>query len=672
MAPNPNKIDPAVFLGDQGPIAQSLTGYESRPQQIEMAQAIALAFKESNHLMVEAGTGVGKSFAYLIPALQRVVENKQKVIISTYTISLQEQLVKKDIPFIHKCLGIDFVCTLAKGRGNYLCWRRLEKAQSRQLSLFDQPEHLAFLEDIFHWALQTKDGSLSDLPFAPPQTVWEMVASDESVCMAKHCPRHENCFFQKARRRMYSSDIIIANHALFFTDLAIRLDGGSILPRYDLVILDEAHNIEHVASRHFGLRLSNYQVKYLLNRIYNPKTEKGIVAAMPHQEAAKYITRVDQAADYFFNQVYGFCHSQTNPSSHSRIKQAEFFENPLSQPLTDLSGYLRTVAENSVDEQDRIEIDAYALRCTEFAYELNQFIHQQIPETVYWVEAGGRAPMPRTVISAAPLHVGPSLQKALFTPCPSVILTSATLSTSTETGATDDDLDKKKGFRFFSSRLGLEEYKALQLGSPFDYQSQVKVFVEADLPEPKLKEDDFIQAAIRAIKKYLLQTQGKAFILFTNFKHLHQAADELRDFCRENSFLLLEQGFGKDRSALLEEFRQNINSVLFGTDSFWQGVDVPGESLSNVIIFKLPFSVPDDPLLQARLEQIQQNGGSPFFDYQLPEAVIKFKQGFGRLIRTQKDTGIVVVLDPRIITKNYGRAFLKAIPPCPVQIITEP
>jgi ATP-dependent DNA helicase DinG len=670
LAPKHNKIDPAVFLGSQGPVATSLTEYESRPQQIEMAEAISFAFKDTHHLMVEAGTGVGKSFAYLIPALQRVVENKQKVLISTYTISLQEQLVKKDIPFIHKSSGIDFVCTLAKGRGNYLCWRRLEKAQTRHLSLFDHPEHLTMLEDIFHWALQTKDGSLSDLPFTPPRPVWEMVCSDESVCMGKHCSRFDNCHFQKARRRMYSSDIIITNHALFFTDLAIRLEGGSILPRYDFVILDEAHNIENVASQHFGLRISNYQVKFLLNRIYNPKTDKGIMASHSHNDVKKLIVRVDESANYFFNQVFSFCNAQKNRNGNGRIKQTAFFENPLSQPLTDLGACLRAIAENVMDEQDRLEIDSYAVRCSAFAYELNQFIHQQIPDSVYWAEAGGRPPMPRTVISAAPLHIGASLQKALFHPCPSVVLTSATLSTSAR--LTEQGQDENKGFRFFSSRLGLENFKGLQLGSPFDYQRQVRVYVESYLPEPKIREDDFVKAAIEAIKKYLLETQGKAFILFTNFKHLHQAAELLQDFCMEHDFLQLEQGYGKNRSALLEEFRQNINSVLFGTDSFWQGVDVPGESLSNVIIFKLPFSVPDDPLLQARLEQIQKEGGSPFFDYQLPEAVIKFKQGFGRLIRTQKDKGIVVILDPRIVTKNYGKLFLQAIPTCPVDIVTEP
>jgi len=663
-------INPVELLGVAGPIASHLPGYELRPQQIEMAGEITAAFEESYHLVVEAGTGIGKSFAYILPALAQATGHREKVIISTYTISLQEQLLYKDIPFIEQVVDFDFIAALAKGRSNYLCRRRLELAQRRVGTLFDRPSEISILTEIDHWAFNTQDGSLNSLGFAPPPGLWEMICSESGTCLGSRCQSHNNCFYQLARRRLFKADLIIANHALLFSDLAVRQQGGSILPRAKYFILDEAHNVENVASTHFGLRLSSAQVSFLLHRLFNPRTKKGVLAHHKDTQIEHLILQAQQGADIFFNEIMQFYEGQELAGGNGRVISPGVFANTLSEPLYNIRNYLQILAQSLTDEQDRIETAAYGRRCGEFADIAHFFVTQAIGESVYWVEGKKRRTGHLAVICTAPLHIGEMMRKTLFEPAAAVILTSATLSTAGRGPQKDDK--GVQGFEFFCSRLGLEDFHAVQLGSPFDYQSQVKVYVESYLPDPRKKQDEFIAGATEAVKKYLLLTEGKAFVLFTNFGHLHKMAEKLADFCYEHGLVLLEQGKDRSRTALLNEFRSNTNSVLLGTDSFWQGVDVPGASLSNVIIVKLPFSVPGHPLLQARLEQILAEGGDPFFDYQLPEAIIKFKQGFGRLIRNRTDKGIVVILDTRVISKGYGRCFLESLPPCPVEIVAGP
>ncbi len=663
-------IAPGWFLGPDGPIAQSFDDFEHRPQQVEMANAITDALSSSNHLMVEAGTGVGKSFAYLLPAIAHALQRKEKVVISTYTIALQEQLLRKDIPFIKEVLDQDFTAILAKGRSNYLCMKRLQQAQKKQLSLFDTPDHLNMLEDLFHWGLQTQDGSLSDLPMSPPHQVWEMVCSDDSSCQGKVCNRQSDCFYQRSRRKLYNADLIIVNHALLFSDLAIRAQGGSILPPYKHVIFDEAHNMETVASKHFGLRLSNSQVDFMLNRIYNPKTQKGILAGKKDDILLKLIGEIHQSSNNFFEQLQFYANREQEKNTNGRVLEPHSFHNSLSYPLKKLSDHIALIAENENDPQEKLEISGLAQRAYAFADAIDAFINQELDDSVYWIEHRRRRTFPFTALCASPIHVGPVLKKSLFDSMDSVILTSATLSTDGKKEKTEN-LSLSNGFSFFSNRLGLENFLSLQLGSPFDYTQQVKMYVESYLPEPNNKKEFLVQS-VDAIKKYIQQTHGKALLLFTSFDQLFKTADELSDFCMMHDIKMLVQGKSENRIRLLDEFKQNSNSILLGTDSFWQGIDVPGESLSNVIIVKLPFAVPDEPLLQARLEKIEQQGGSAFFDYQLPEAVIKFKQGFGRLIRSKTDEGIIVILDPRIKTKRYGHFFLKALPSCPTEVIMEP
>jgi len=660
-------LDIRESLSPGGPIAGSLAAFESRPQQLQMACAIKEAFADRRHLIAEAGTGIGKSFAYLIPAIElfsqraagieggKVSNGKDKVLLSTFTITLQEQLISKDIPFLARCLPTKFSAVLAKGRGNYLCRRRLEFALHRQTVLFSEGE--PELQKIKSWAARTKDGSLSSLPFVPRSNIWEAVRSEHGSCRAGKCSHFAECFYWRARKQLNSADIIVANHALLFSDLVLKAEGASVLPEYRYVIVDEAHNIEHVAEEHFGINISNYALKFLLDGLYNPRTHKGLLAYMGADEAISIVSRAGIAANAFFKQVkewYERAKDETNGRCHRN-----FVEDNVTGHLKDLRVELAKLAKKTQDIDERFELVRLGDRCAALAEDLSEFLLQQKSDYVYWVEpaAGPRAAIR---LRSAPLDVGPDVKKCLFDNYESVILTSATLSS----GSADD----KEGFDFFAGRIGLDDFRAVKLGSPFSYQKQVTIYIEKDLPDPN--EASFSDSASQAIKKYVLQTGGRAFVLFTSYEMLDNLAQSLVGWFTDNGIELLQQGAGIDRTILLERFKTGNNCVLFGTDSFWQGVDVPGEALSNVIIVRLPFAVPDQPLIAGRLEQIRQKGGNPFYDYQLPSAILKFKQGFGRLIRTKTDTGIVVILDSRILSKSYGQKFLEAIPKCKTEIVS--
>jgi len=625
-------------LGPDGVVASTHPFYEHRPGQIRMSQAIGEAIEGKRHLCVEAGTGTGKTLAYLLP----IILSNRRVIISTATKNLQEQLFFRDIPFLEKSTGREFPVCYMKGRSNYLCWSKLEQMDKEQY-LFS-PHDPVYLKTIKKWAQKTATGDRAELVELPDDLpLWHRLDARRETCAGQKCRNFDICFVTRVRQQALESDIIIVNHHLFFADLSLRQeDFGSILPDYAIVVFDEAHEIEDVATQYFGMMVSNYRFEELAGDAEKALSKTGCDTPYLSDRIGKLRERTNRFFACFQSREGRYVLEPLE--SDLRICRGLRGENMLEDLYTELQsdlGLLSSGLENVPVQGETLE--SLVRRCMEASDALSTIIENDSNEHVYWCETRGRG----VFLRASPINVSPILRDRFFACVDTAVLTSATLSTA-------------GNFLFIKSRLGLDETDELIVPSHFDFSSQSIFYVPRSIPEPR--EEGWIHSACDELEDILDASQGHAFVLFTSYYQMEQVYRTLEN---RLPFPMLMQG-EMSKSGLLDLFRKTPNAVLFATSSFWQGVDVQGEQLSCVVVDKLPFSVPSDPVVAARIARINETGGNAFYDYQIPAATILLKQGFGRLIRSRTDRGILALLDKRILTRSYGRMFLESIPSTPL------
>ncbi|MHC4548033.1 MAG: ATP-dependent DNA helicase [Planctomycetota bacterium] len=613
-----------------------------------MAAAVEEAVAEGRHLVVEAGTGVGKSFAYLVPALLHLDAGGGPIVVATRTIALQEQLVRRDLPLLLGALELDRIrVALAKGRGNYVCRRRTEMACDEGPGLFDDPARLEQLQQIREWAGKSRDGSLADLDFRPPGEVWDAVKAETGNCLHRNCPFFTPCAYQRSRREMYGAHLLVANHALVFSDLALREAGVSLLPDYEGLVLDEAHAIEEGAAEYFGVRVSPIGVARQLGRFMGAKRRTGLFGrAEVGQDLYGLMDDVRGALRRLFDGITRF----RSGESEKRLRGPGAFPDPLSEPLERLIRALRQRHRSLEDPGLSLEWKARTDRLEETRHAIELVQGALDPDLVYWVEGAGRAD--HSVLRAAPTEVATILRRTVFARTRSVVLTSATLRVA-------------GSFAHFKRRVGLDEPTELALGSPFDFRLQCRLLLYPRMPDPR--DPAYDEAVAGAVEALVRETKGGAFVLFTSYRALRRTHDAAHEALTEAGLHVLRQGADLRTQDIVGAFRERDDCVLFATDTFWQGIDVRGSHLRLVVITRLPFAVPDHPLQQARLERIEEAGGDAFRELSLPQAVLKLRQGFGRLIRDRDDRGVVAILDPRVRTRVYGQVFLQSLPECTVE-----